>query len=113
MALLSLLPAFGTALVWAPAGIYLLLTGSVLKGVALLFLGTLIISTVDNILRPVLVGKDAKMPSYIVLVSSLGGIATFGVNGVVIGPLMAALFLAAWGMHFEAREEAQQVAGSG
>jgi hypothetical protein len=59
------------------------------------------------------VGKDAKMPSYIVLVSSLGGIATFGVNGVVIGPLMAALFLAAWGMHFEAREEAQQVAGSG
>lgn len=59
MALLSLLPAFGTALVWAPAGIYLLLTRSVLKGVALLFLGTLIISTVDNILRPVL---SARMP---------------------------------------------------
>jgi predicted PurR-regulated permease PerM len=104
MALLSLLPAFGTALVWAPAGIYLLLTGSVLKGVALLLLGALLISTIDNILRPVLVGKDVQMPSFIVLVSSLGGIAVFGVNGVVIGPLLAALFLAAWSMHFKAEE---------
>jgi predicted PurR-regulated permease PerM len=73
MALLSLLPAFGSGLVWLPAGSYLLLTGSVMKGAALLLLGTLVISTVDNLLRPVLVGKDVKMPSYVVLVSSLGG----------------------------------------
>ena len=80
------------------------LTGSLLKGVVLLLLGALLISTVDNLLRPVLVGKDAKMPSYLVLVSSLGGIGVFGVNGVVIGPLVAALFLASWRLHFEAIE---------
>ena len=81
-----------------PAAIYLLLTGSVWKGVALLAFGTLVISTIDNVLRPVLVGTDVKMPSYVVLVSSLGGIAIFGVNGLVIGPLLAALFLTVWEM---------------
>jgi predicted PurR-regulated permease PerM len=110
MAVLSVLPPFGTALVWAPAGIYLLLTGSMLKGVVLLLFGTLVVGNCDNILRPILVGGDVKMPVYIVLFSSLGGIAIFGVNGLVIGPLMAALFLAAWDMYFQVRE-AHQNAG--
>ncbi|MDP2409344.1 MAG: AI-2E family transporter [Pseudolabrys sp.] len=101
MAVLSLLPAFGTGLVWAPAGIYLLLTGSVWKGLILLAFGTLVISTIDNVLRPALVGKDVKMPSYVVLVSTLGGLAVFGVNGFVIGPLLAALFLTAWEMYLQ------------
>jgi predicted PurR-regulated permease PerM len=101
MAVLSLLPVFGTGLVWAPAAIYLLLTGAVWKGIVLLALGTLVISTVDNILRPVLVGTDVKMSSYVVLVSSLGGIAIFGVNGFVIGPLLAALFMTAWEMYLQ------------
>jgi predicted PurR-regulated permease PerM len=112
MAALSVLPPFGSAVVWAPAGIYLLLTGSVLKGFVLLFLSTLVVGTCDNILRPILVGKDVKMPNYIVLFSSLGGIAIFGINGFVVGPLMAALFLAAWDMHFQVRE-AHQNAGGG
>ncbi len=101
MAVLSLLPVLGTALVWAPAAIYLLLTGSVWKGMVLLAFGALVISTIDNVLRPVLVGTDVKMPSYVVLVSSLGGIAIFGVNGFVIGPLLAALFLTTWEMYLQ------------
>ena len=101
MAVLSLLPLLGTGLVWAPAAIYLLLTGSVWKGIVLLAFGTLVISTIDNVLRPVLVGTDVKMPSYVVLVSSLGGIAIFGINGFVIGPLLAALFLTAWEMYLQ------------
>ena len=99
MAVLSLLPVVGTGLVWAPAAIYLLLTGSIWQGIVLLAYGALVISTVDYVLRPVLVGNDVKMPSYVVLLSSLGGIATFGFNGFVIGPLVAALFLTAWEMH--------------
>jgi predicted PurR-regulated permease PerM len=112
MAVLSLLPAFGTALVWVPAGIYLLLTGSVWRGVVLLVFGALVISTIDNVLRPVLVSKDVKMPSYVVLVSTLGGIAVFGVNGFVIGPLLAALFLTAWEMYLQVREAKQDAASS-
>lgn len=99
MAVLSLLPVLGTGLVWAPAAIFLLLTGSVWKGILLLAFGTLVISTIDNVLRPVLVGTDVEMPSYVVLTSSLGGIAIFGVNGFIVGPLIAALFLSAWGMY--------------
>lgn len=110
MAVLSLLPVVGTGLVWVPTAIYLLLTGSLWKGVVLLALGTLVISTVDNVLRPVLVGTDVKMPSYVVLLSSLGGIAIFGVNGFVIGPLLAVLFLTAWEMYLQVREAHQNSA---
>jgi predicted PurR-regulated permease PerM len=96
MAVLSLLPVLGSALVWVPVAIYLLLSGSVVHGIVLLVYGTLVISLVDNFLRPVLVGKDITMPSYIVLISTLGGRAVFGANGFVIGPLVAALFLVTW-----------------
>jgi predicted PurR-regulated permease PerM len=96
MAVLSLLPVLGSALVWVPVAIYLLLTGSVVHGIVLLVYGALVISLVDNFLRPWLVGKDIKMPSYIVLISTLGGLAVFGANGFVIGPLVAALFLVTW-----------------
>jgi predicted PurR-regulated permease PerM len=112
MAVLSLLPVVGTGMVWVPAAIYFLLTGSIVKGVVVLAYGVLIISGVEYLLRPILVGSDVKMPSYVVLVSSLGGIATFGVNGFVIGPLVAALFLAAWEMHLQI-QKARQGASSG
>ena len=110
MAVLSLLPVLGTGLVWAPAAIYLLLTGSVWKGIVLLVFGTLVISTIDNVLRPLLVGTDVNMPSYVVLVSTLGGIAIFGVNGFIIGPLVAVLFLTAWDMYLQVRERRQHAA---
>lgn len=96
MALLSLLPAVGSALIWAPVAIYLILSGAVLKGTLLMAFGALVIGTIDNVLRPILVGKDTRMPDYIVLVSTLGGISVFGLSGFVVGPLVAALFMASW-----------------
>ena len=61
-----------------------------------MLIGVLVIGLVDNVLRPILVGKDTRLPDYVVLVSTLGGISIFGINGFVIGPLIAALFIAAW-----------------
>jgi len=96
MAVLSLLPAVGAALVWGPVAVYLLATGAVWQGVVLIAFGVLVIGLVDNVLRPVLVGKDTKMPDYVVLVSTLGGLAIFGVNGFLLGPVIAAMFMAVW-----------------
>ncbi len=104
MAFLSLLPAVGAALVWGPVAIYFLVTGALWKGLILTAVGVLVIGLVDNILRPVLVGKDTKMPDYVVLVSTLGGMAIFGLNGFVIGPVVAAMFMAAWHIFAEARQ---------
>ncbi|MGZ3239623.1 MAG: AI-2E family transporter, partial [Burkholderiaceae bacterium] len=58
--------------------------------------GVFIIGLIDNILRPILVGKETQMPDYVVLFSTLGGIVIFGLNGFVIGPVIAALFIAVW-----------------
>lgn len=96
MAILSLLPLVGAILVWLPTAIYLLMTGSVWKGAILIVYGLLVIGLVDNVVRPLMVGKDARMPDYLVLLSTLGGISVFGVNGFIIGPLIAALFVATW-----------------
>ncbi|WP_312530783.1 AI-2E family transporter [Paracoccus sp. (in: a-proteobacteria)] len=101
MAALSLIPAIGAGLIWFPIAVYLLLTGSVASGVILLVVGFGVISLVDNLLRPRLVGGQTNMPDYIVLVSTLGGLSLLGVNGFVIGPLVAALFLAVWRLYME------------
>ena len=107
MGLLALLPAVGAALIWVPAAIYLLATGSVWQGVVLLLFGAFVIGLIDNILRPLLVGKDTKMPDYVVLISTLGGLATFGLNGFVLGPVIAAMFIAAWDI-FSASAQAER-----
>lgn len=104
MAFLSLLPAVGAALVWVPVAIYFLATGALWQGALLIAFGVLVIGLVDNILRPVLVGKDTKMPDYVVLVSTIGGMSLFGLNGFVIGPVIAAMFMAAWGIFAKARQ---------
>ncbi|HEY0877121.1 MAG TPA: AI-2E family transporter [Zeimonas sp.] len=96
MAILSLLPAVGAALVWLPVALYLIGSGATWAGIGLIAFGVLVIGLVDNVVRPILVGKDTKMPDYVALISTLGGIAVFGVNGFVIGPVIAALFMAAW-----------------
>lgn len=96
MTVLSLLPAVGAGLIWAPVAIYLLLTGQILRGLVLIAVGVLIISIIDNLLRPTLVGKDLRLPDYLILLSTLGGLALFGINGFVIGPLIAALFASVW-----------------
>lgn len=98
MAIVSLIPAVGAALIWAPVAIYLFAAGDYIDGIILTAVGTLVIGLVDNILRPILVGRDTKLPDYIVLLSTLGGIALFGINGFVMGPLVAALFVASWGI---------------
>jgi predicted PurR-regulated permease PerM len=95
MAFLSLLPV-GSALIWLPVAIYFLVTGAIWQGVVLITFSVLVIGLVDNILRPTLVGKDTKMPDYVVLISTLGGLAIFGLNGFVIGPVVAAMFIAVW-----------------
>ncbi|KTC63371.1 hypothetical protein AO262_22610 [Pseudomonas fluorescens ABAC62] len=66
-------------------------------------LGVFVIGLVDNVLRPILVGKDTKMPDYLILISTLGGLSVFGLNGFVIGPLVAALFMSSWGLFVESK----------
>lgn len=106
MAFLSLLPAVGAALVWLPVAVYLLATGAVWKGVVLIAFGALVIGLVDNLLRPALVGKDTKLPDYVVLISTLGGLEMFGLNGFVIGPVVAAIFIAVWQIFTASRTQA-------
>jgi predicted PurR-regulated permease PerM len=103
MGLLALIPAVGTGLVWAPVGIYLLVTGSLWQGLVLLLCGVFIISMVDNVLRPILVGQDTRMPDYVVLISTLGGLSVMGINGLIVGPVIAAMFISAWEIFADSR----------
>lgn len=98
MTLLSILPAIGSALIWVPASIYLITSGMLMKGIILILVGVFIIGMIDNILRPILVGRDTKMPDYLILLSTLGGIAMIGISGFVLGPVIAAFFLTIWAM---------------
>lgn len=104
MAFLSLLPAVGAALVWAPVALYFLFTGSLWQGLMLIAFGMLVIGLIDNLLRPLLVGKDTRMPDYVVLLATLGGLALFGMSGFIIGPVIAALFIATWSLLAPERE---------
>jgi predicted PurR-regulated permease PerM len=104
MAFLSLLPAVGAALVWVPAAAYFFMTGDIWRGVILVAFCVVVIGLVDNVLRPILVGKDTRMPDWVVLISTLGGMALFGINGFVIGPLIAALFMASWDLFSQSEE---------
>lgn len=97
MAIFSLLPV-GTAIVWGPAAIILMIQGKMLEGIILILVGVLIIGLVDNLLRPLLVGRGARMPDFLVLMATVGGLTTFGISGFVLGPILAALFLAVWDM---------------
>ncbi len=110
MMVLALIPAVGTALVWAPAGIWLLVIGETWQGVFVLGAGFIVISSVDNVLRPILVGRDTGIPDWIILVTTLGGISLAGFSGIVLGPLVAGLFLASWGILQEHRAEDEEAA---
>lgn len=98
MAVLSLIPAVGASLIWVPVAIYLYATGAWIIATILVFVGVFIIGLIDNLLRPILVGRDTKLPDYLVLFSTLGGLAAFGITGFALGPLLAALFMAFWGI---------------
>ena len=101
MGILSLLPAVGPALVWIPAAIVLFATGQIWQALVVIAGGALVIGLVDNLLRPVLVGREAKLPDYLVLLATLGGISVFGIAGFVAGPVIAAFFLVMWEMFAE------------
>jgi predicted PurR-regulated permease PerM len=111
MAFLSLLPAIGAALVWLPVALWFLATGAIWQGVALAAWGVLVIGLVDNLLRPMLVGKATLMPDYVVMITTLGGMVVFGINGFVLGPVIAAMFFAVWHLVLTARRAEAPVEG--
>lgn len=101
MAVLSIIPGLGTAVIWVPAVIYLLTTGQTVAGIALAIWCGAVVGTADNVLRPTLVGRDTQMPDLLILLSTLGGLMLFGAVGIVVGPLVAALFMTVWDIYLE------------
>ncbi|MDL2269608.1 AI-2E family transporter [Desulfosarcina sp. OttesenSCG-928-A07] len=99
MVVLSIIPSVGTAIVWVPAAVFLILKGSIAKGVGLILFNGLVVGSLDNLLRPVLVGKDTQMHELMIFFGTLGGIFMFGIPGVIIGPIIAALFVTAWDIY--------------
>jgi len=93
MAVLSVVPGIGAALVWVPVVAYLMMTGQMVAGVGLLLWCALVVGSIDNFLRPVLVGRDTEMPDLLILLSTLGGISFFGAAGLILGPMLAALLI--------------------
>ncbi|MHB8770246.1 MAG: AI-2E family transporter [Syntrophales bacterium] len=101
MVIMAVVPVVGCSIIWAPAGIITLLTGHLWEGGLILGTGIFVISTIDNLLRPVLIGKDVEMHPLLIFLSTLGGIVVFGFSGFVIGPIIASLLLAIWAMYDE------------
>ncbi len=99
MTVLSIIPGIGTALIWLPAAIVLAAQGMWGKAVGLTLFCGLVVGSIDNLLRPRLVGKDTEMHDLMILLSTLGGIALFGLTGFIIGPIIAALFVTVWDMY--------------
>lgn len=93
MALCAPIPFVGTALIWVPGAIYLLLQGQTTAGIALLLWGALVVSSIDNVLRPLFISTNAKLPILLIVFGVLGGFLAFGLSGVVVGPLVLALAL--------------------
>lgn len=105
MTVLSVIPVLGTGLVWLPAGIWLIASGNIGAGLFVIGVGFIVISSIDNVLRPILVGRDTGIPDWIILVTTLGGLSLIGFSGIVLGPLVAGLFLASWSILQEQRAE--------
>lgn len=99
MALLALVPAAGPAVIWVPTGLVLLLLGDTYGALTVLIGGALIVGLLDNVLRPILIGRDLEMSDALIMLSIIGGIIGFGPSGLIIGPVISALFLAAWSLY--------------
>jgi predicted PurR-regulated permease PerM len=96
MAVLSVIPSVGSAIVWLPTVVILLFTGHIIKAIILLLFCGLVVGSMDNLLRPKLVGKDTQMHELMILFGTLGGILMFGMVGMIIGPIIAGLFVTLW-----------------
>lgn len=105
MAIAALLPAIGPAIIWGPVAVYMLATGEIWQAVVVILSGVLVIGLADNILRPILVGRDTGIPDWLVLVTTLGGIDLLGLSGIVIGPVIGALFMTGWQILTDQREQ--------
>ncbi len=105
MAVTSIIPAFGTAIVWIPALAILAITGNFTGTIILLVGCGAIAGNLDNIVRPRLVGKDTEMHDLYILFSTLGGISMFGILGIIIGPIIAALFITIWEIYGDSFKE--------
>ena len=101
MIIMAVVPVVGCSIIWGPAGILMLLSGQIWEGIVILASGVLVISMVDNLLRPILIGKDVEMHPLLIFLSSLGGIFLFGFSGFVIGPIITSMLLAIWDMYEE------------
>jgi len=108
MAVLSIVPGIGAALVWVPAVIVLALGGQTAAAVGVALWCGIVVGTADNVLRPRLVGRDTQMPDILVLLTTLGGLFVFGASGIVLGPVVGALFVAVWGLWGSAVKEGQK-----
>lgn len=108
MMVLSIIPGIGTALVWVPAVIFLALSGQTGAAVGVALWCAIVVGTADNVLRPFLVGRDTQMPDLLVLLTTLGGLLLFGAAGIVLGPIVGALFIAAWEIWSAAVDETRQ-----
>lgn len=95
----SIIPGVGSSIVWVPAGLIMIMMGNIWKGIVILIVGFLIISMIDNLLRPTLLGQDVQMHPLLIFLSTLGGINLFGLSGFVLGPIIASLFVAFWTMY--------------
>ncbi len=113
MMVLSLVPLVGAGLVWLPVAIYFFATGDIKSGTILTAFGIGVIGLVDNILRPLLVGRDTRLPDYLVLLSTLGGFGFFGMNGFIIGPLIAVLFITCWDIFIKEYNREQDIIEQG
>jgi predicted PurR-regulated permease PerM len=98
MTILSIIPGIGSALVWLPAAVILMVSGEVWRGIGLAAFGAIVIGSLDNLLRPLLVGRDTQMHELLIFFSTLGGLMMFGVMGFIVGPILAALFVTVWEM---------------
>ena len=99
MTVLSIIPGIGTALVWIPAAIILAGSGAIYKALGLAVFCAVVVGSLDNILRPALVGKDTQMHELMIFFGTMGGIFMFGVPGIIIGPIIAALFITIWDIY--------------
>jgi predicted PurR-regulated permease PerM len=99
MTILSIIPGIGAALVWVPTVIILYITGQYLTATLLAAWCAAVVGTIDNFLRPVLVGRDAKMPDLLILIGTLGGLFLFGPIGFIVGPIVCGLFLTVWDIY--------------
>jgi predicted PurR-regulated permease PerM len=99
MMLFALIPIFGSAIIWFPVAIILLIIGNVWQGILVLAVGIGLISTIDSIVKPKLVGKDTQLHPLLILLATLGGLALFGITGVIVGPIIVALFVSLWDIY--------------